>query len=39
LRKKGILIPDTGKIAVLAPFMEQYGYIDGNGWWVKIERD
>lgn len=24
-----------GRITVLAPFMERYGYKDGDGWWIK----
>ena len=25
-------------IVALAPFMEHYGYRDGRGWWVPIEK-
>ena len=32
---EGISIPATGQIKVLAPFMERFGYVDGNGWWIK----
>ena len=35
LRNEGIEIPDKGRIAVLAPFMDKHGYRDGNGWWIK----
>lgn len=35
LRDEGIAIPEKGYNVVLAPFMEQHGYYDGNGWWVK----
>ena len=35
LRRKGVEIPNHGRITVLAPFMERYGYKDGNGWWIK----
>ena len=35
LRDKGIPIPEKGYHKVLVPFMEQHGYNDGNGWWVK----
>ena len=27
--------PDIGTIAQLEEFMKKYGYIDGNGWWIK----
>ena len=37
LINEGISIPDTGRIAVLAPFMKRNGYDDGNGWWIKQE--
>lgn len=35
LRDEGIKIPDRGYNSVLASFMEQHGYRDGNGWWVQ----
>ena len=35
LRSDGIDVPNRGRIAVLAPVMERYGYKDGNGWWIK----
>lgn len=35
LRSEEIEIPNRGRITVLAPFMERYGYKDGNGWWIK----
>ena len=34
-RDEGISIPEKGYNVVLAPFMEQHGYYDENGWWVK----
>lgn len=36
LRSEGVVIPDTGRIVVLVPFMERNGYFDGNGWWIEI---
>ena len=27
--------PDIGTIAQVEGFMKKYGYIDGNGWWIK----
>lgn len=38
LRGEGVQIPDTGRIAVLSPFMERNGYFDGNGWWIEIDE-
>ena len=35
LRDEGITIPEKGYHKVLVPYMEQHGYNDGNGWWVK----
>lgn len=35
LRNAGIEIPELGRINVLIPFMEKYGYKDGNGWWIE----
>lgn len=35
LQGEGIAVPETGRIDVLILFMKRYGYIDGNGWWVK----
>ncbi len=32
---EGIIIPETKQIEVLAPFMARFGYINGNGWWLK----
>ena len=29
--------PDIGTIAQLEEFMGKYGYIDGNGWWLREE--
>ena len=39
LRSEGVTIPDTGRIVVLAPFMERNGFIDGNGWWIEDEDE
>lgn len=36
LTAEGVTIPETGQIAVLAPFMKKYGYEDANGWWTKL---
>ena len=38
LRGEGVKIPETGRIKVLEPFMKRYGYIDGNGWWIKDKK-
>ncbi|MBQ8649594.1 MAG: hypothetical protein IJ470_05985 [Clostridia bacterium] len=38
LISEGITIPTTGQIKVLEPFMNRFGYIDCNGWWVKQEK-
>lgn len=35
LRSEGVEIPEKGRIAVLCPFMERHGFIDGRGWWLK----
>ena len=35
LRSEGVVIPETGRIKVLEPFMKRNGYRDGNGWWIK----
>ena len=35
LTKEDITIPTTGQIEVLKLFMALFGYIDGNGWWIK----
>ena len=39
IRKQGTVVPDKGRIVVLEPFMEEYGYFDGDGWWFKIGED
>jgi hypothetical protein len=39
LRSEGKTIPKTGRIRVLAPFMEKYGYFDGNGWWIRKQNE
>lgn len=36
LQSEGVAIPESGQIAVLKPFMLRNGYIDGNGWWIKV---
>lgn len=36
LRAEGVVIPKTGQIYVLEPFMKRNGYRNGQGWWVKI---
>ena len=35
LKNEGVTIPETGQIIVLELFMKRFGYIDGNGWWIK----
>ncbi|MBR5144783.1 MAG: hypothetical protein IKW53_07015 [Clostridia bacterium] len=35
LRSEGVIIPKTGRIRVLKPFMARNGYMDGTGWWIK----
>lgn len=35
LTAEGVVIPATGQIKVIAPFMARFGYFDGNGWWFK----
>ena len=37
LISEGVVIPKTGQIEVLKPFMARFGYIDGNDWWIKKE--
>ena len=37
LRGEGVLIPKTGQIEVLCPFMERNGYKNCAGWWIKTE--
>lgn len=36
LQHEGVTIPETGQIVVLVPFMLRNGYLDGNGWWIKV---
>jgi hypothetical protein len=38
LTSEGVAIPETGQITVLEPFMQRFGYIDGNGWWIKEQK-
>ena len=38
LKNEGITILATGQIGVLNFFMERFGYVDGNGWWIKQEK-
>ncbi len=35
LKDEGVVIPETGQIEVLKPFMERNGYFDRNGWWLS----
>ena len=35
LASEGVVIPATGQIQVLAPFMSRNGYVDSNGWWIE----
>lgn len=35
LQSEGVSIPQTGRIAVLSPFMERNGFYDGDGWWIE----
>ena len=35
LINEGIDIPVTGRIKVLEIFMKRFGYINGDGWWIK----
>lgn len=37
IEAEGQTIPKTGQIEVLSPFMKKFGYVDGNGWWIKEE--
>ena len=40
-KEEGLLAerqPDSGTIKQFEEFMKKYGYRDGRGWWVKIER-
>ena len=37
LSSEGVVIPKTEQVEVLEPFMARFGYIDGNGWWIKQE--
>ena len=38
IKAEGKTIPEKGQIEVLAPFMKKFGYIDGNGWWIKESK-
>lgn len=35
LKRDGIKVPKYGRNIVYKPFMKKYGYVDGNGWWIK----
>lgn len=35
IRSEGVIIPEANQNEIIAPFMEKYGYFDGNGWWIK----
>ncbi len=37
LTNEGVTIPETTQIKILEPFMAKFGYINGNGWWIKQE--
>ncbi len=39
LRREGVFIPKTGQIEVLIPFMDRNGYYDGNGWWIRKDKE
>ena len=36
ITNEGVTIPKTGQIEVLKPFMARFGYINGNGRWIKM---
>lgn len=38
LTNEGVTVPETGQIKVLEPFMARFGYINGNGWWIKQDK-
>lgn len=38
LRKEKVSIPQTRQRSVLIPFMEQNGFLDGNGWWLLQKK-
>ncbi len=38
LRKEKVSIPQTRQRSVLIPFMEQYGFFDGDGWWLLQKK-
>lgn len=35
ITSEGIVIPETGRIKVLEPFMKRHGYANHGGWWIK----
>ena len=35
LTSEGVVIPATGQIQVLVPFMSRNGYDNSNGWWIE----
>ena len=37
LRGEGVVVPETGIIKVLQPFMDRNGYFYGTGWWIIKE--
>lgn len=39
LQSQGVVIPKLGTDVVLEPFMKKYGYVYGNGWWVKPDLE
>jgi hypothetical protein len=38
LRSEGVVIPKSGQISVLTPFMERNGYYNSGGWWIKEKK-
>lgn len=34
---EGMDLSESGKRAMVVPFMERNGYCDGNGWWINME--
>ena len=39
LKEKGMLQDAEGRYGQIKPFMEKYGYRNGNGWWIKNEKN
>ncbi|MBQ1234015.1 MAG: hypothetical protein IIX77_00140 [Oscillospiraceae bacterium] len=38
LKMEGIIIPEAGYVKTIEPYMARYGYINGNGWWIKEQQ-